>query len=897
MTAWSWQPFNAWAETWADYMLASLIDAAVGLVVVLAIWLLVRRHMPARWCYLLFLLVPLKTMIPWHVTVLPALTASRLEASSAQARLTAPESPATSFPERRMPAVSRSTEQGGGTRMLAAEMPPHEAVRPGPTRAALLMTIWALVIVLLGGRLCWNHLWLMSRLKHARPVDYDLSKANLPVRRGGVGRQRVVPVLISEQLEVPAAVGLCRPRIVLPAGLFATLPDRQIACVVAHEWAHLQWRDTWVALLERLVRIVHFFNPALWCAAHGAHVYREMACDEASLEAAGMDRRACGATLLGVLEFAQGKPSAASPAIAMFQRARFQQRRLRRIMAPHTIPRHMGWWSGLLLVAAAVLVLPNLRRAIPATAAEPAQSGQATDPSFAGPGTNTADDDDAHGNELITIAEGGPLHEGTYDLLDVVRDRYDLDLLPDLITDMVLPRSWSTTGSEGSIQVEADTRQLHVNQCAGAHAGVQRLLAVLGSAIRAQGAIAPPGSVLPAPRATDLFLQGGQLVRVYAVPSLLFADPKLRDPATADFDELIRVTTGVVGFDSWSDVGGPGEISVWPGGSCVVISQSRENHAQIEQLFALLHSLPGVNSGQEPASWEAKTLSGQTESRPQDPLAAGKDTRLYALHDLLPSETTPTFKVSPRAVGMEQLAAWLWQQAGPHRPGELVGLNLCRTKGVLILTTQSSVQLRIAAALADLRVRLKQAPSQEERTAITRLVFAPAFCALGWGGYTVTPEDTRPNQVYLHGACQADHQLAQLGPVADLVQEVQLIESDVTDNGLETLSTLGSVISLTIWSDRVTNGGVAKLAALNQLSYLSLHGTQVTDASAAFLGSLQNLHRLDIAHTSITDEGLKTLVAAMSSRRYFELHVGHTKVSAAAIESLRTAYPHILIVD
>ena len=55
MTTSAWQLLNVWAAHWADYMLAALVDASVGLVVVSAIWLLVRRHVPARWCYLLFL--------------------------------------------------------------------------------------------------------------------------------------------------------------------------------------------------------------------------------------------------------------------------------------------------------------------------------------------------------------------------------------------------------------------------------------------------------------------------------------------------------------------------------------------------------------------------------------------------------------------------------------------------------------------------------------------------------------------------------------------------------------------------------------------------------------------------------------------------------------------------
>ena len=78
MTASLWQQLSAWADSWARYMLAALVDASVGLVVVLAIWLLVRRRLSARWCYLLFLLVPLKTLIPIEAPLLPAVTAQQV---------------------------------------------------------------------------------------------------------------------------------------------------------------------------------------------------------------------------------------------------------------------------------------------------------------------------------------------------------------------------------------------------------------------------------------------------------------------------------------------------------------------------------------------------------------------------------------------------------------------------------------------------------------------------------------------------------------------------------------------------------------------------------------------------------------------------------------------------
>jgi beta-lactamase regulating signal transducer with metallopeptidase domain len=72
MIAISWRHWNMWAESWSGWILATLFDTTVALVVVLGIWLLVRRHVSPRWCYLLFLLVPLKMLVPVELPWLPA---------------------------------------------------------------------------------------------------------------------------------------------------------------------------------------------------------------------------------------------------------------------------------------------------------------------------------------------------------------------------------------------------------------------------------------------------------------------------------------------------------------------------------------------------------------------------------------------------------------------------------------------------------------------------------------------------------------------------------------------------------------------------------------------------------------------------------------------------------
>lgn len=78
-----WDTLNELAHHWLRYITSSLLDATVGLILVMFIWLVVRNRVPARWSYLLFLFVPLKLIIPFNMPVLSAPTfASSVEDAS-----------------------------------------------------------------------------------------------------------------------------------------------------------------------------------------------------------------------------------------------------------------------------------------------------------------------------------------------------------------------------------------------------------------------------------------------------------------------------------------------------------------------------------------------------------------------------------------------------------------------------------------------------------------------------------------------------------------------------------------------------------------------------------------------------------------------------------------------
>ena len=71
---------------------------------------------------------------------------------------------------------------------------------------------------------------------------------------------------------------------------------------------------------------------------------------------------------------------------------------------------------------------------------------------------------------------------------------------------------------------------------------------------------------------------------VYPVEDLVLYHEE-DDGTDADFDSLVDLMTSTVDPQSWDGVGGPGSVRELPINLTLVISQTQENHRQIEQLL------------------------------------------------------------------------------------------------------------------------------------------------------------------------------------------------------------------------------------------------------------------------------------------------------------------------
>jgi len=143
-----------------------------------------------------------------------------------------------------------------------------------------LFVAWALVAWFLLARLGFGVVQLFRLRNSGKEVDLPSLPELARQTFTEFQQHRRVSLCVSDRVSVPTAVGLFRPAVVLPRWALAELSGADLNSVLVHELAHLRRRDDWTNLLQKLVRAVFFFHPAVWWIENRLSLEREMACDE-----------------------------------------------------------------------------------------------------------------------------------------------------------------------------------------------------------------------------------------------------------------------------------------------------------------------------------------------------------------------------------------------------------------------------------------------------------------------------------------------------------------------------------------------------------------------------------------------------------------------------------------
>lgn len=256
-------------------------EAAILIMLVLAVQWLFGRGLKPRWRYALWLLVLLRLALPWTIP-----------------------SPASLFNFLKTPAVAQPVETGF---VQPVEVPVSNAGVAAPSLPSSgvhwLAWLWAAGALFLMIFAVVSQYRFHRRLGRQRPLIDEPTLRLLEDCKALMGVSTPVTLVETEAVKSPALFGFVRPRLLLPTGLVSTFTREELRHVFLHELAHIKRFDIltgWVALG---LQIIHWFNPLVWLAFHRLRADRELACDALALSYAGTgENESYGLTIVKLLE-------------------------------------------------------------------------------------------------------------------------------------------------------------------------------------------------------------------------------------------------------------------------------------------------------------------------------------------------------------------------------------------------------------------------------------------------------------------------------------------------------------------------------------------------------------------------------------------------------------------
>jgi beta-lactamase regulating signal transducer with metallopeptidase domain len=293
-----------------DFHLPSLFkaswQAAVLIVLVLALQWVFGRRLSPRWRYGLWLLVVVRLALPWTlpspVSLFNYLSVARVPSAAASFAVNMGAPPAAS-PAATAEEAPQALEGGAGDGVGAVATLPW------------LVGVWLAGAAALAACLTLTHYQLWRRVAPCRPL-IDARVMNLLEDCKQLMGLRV-PVTLVESAAVgsPSLFGFIRPRLLLPVGLTSSFSEDELRHVFLHELSHIKRQDILMGWLMTFLQILHWFNPLVWVAVHRMRVDRELACDALALSyAKEEENRPYGRTIIKLLEGFGG--SAWAPSLA-----------------------------------------------------------------------------------------------------------------------------------------------------------------------------------------------------------------------------------------------------------------------------------------------------------------------------------------------------------------------------------------------------------------------------------------------------------------------------------------------------------------------------------------------------------------------------------------------------
>jgi uncharacterized protein YjbI with pentapeptide repeats/beta-lactamase regulating signal transducer with metallopeptidase domain len=183
----------------------------------------------------------------------------------------------------------RVTAQTRGSSQRSAALPARVHVTVTPLLGAIVALIWLLLAAYALARLIIGLTRLEQLKRDALPLPVEYRDAMAQWARANKGA-RDVRLCVSDETDVPVAVGLFDAMILIPRSLLESLSQAEIDQISLHELAHLRRADDWTNSLQRVIIALLGWNPAAQFIGQQLDLEREVACDDWVLSFGGAVR-------------------------------------------------------------------------------------------------------------------------------------------------------------------------------------------------------------------------------------------------------------------------------------------------------------------------------------------------------------------------------------------------------------------------------------------------------------------------------------------------------------------------------------------------------------------------------------------------------------------------------
>lgn len=230
---------------------------------------------------------------------------------------------------------------------------PRARISPA-TVAASIWLIGMLLVVLIR---CVQTARITQLLRRVEgPTNDDLLEVVRQVSQS-LGVRQSVRLAVSPDGLGPAAIGILRPRIILPTALVSQCTSDELKGIIAHELVHIRRRDVAVTLCQMIVQAIWWFHPlAHW--AHRRMTYERERCTDDSVLASGVcSREEYASALLIVLRIKNQLCPIGGVAVGT-SLVNITRQRLERIMSHNRFNLRTPLFCWMVLIVGAALALP-----------------------------------------------------------------------------------------------------------------------------------------------------------------------------------------------------------------------------------------------------------------------------------------------------------------------------------------------------------------------------------------------------------------------------------------------------------------------------------------------------------------------------------------------------------